>query len=180
MAYNKGLNPVTGRGGQTIDALKMRSAGYDTYIDGVGNNTGAIEKPFHKIVVTADGTGNILEAAIPAGTKELFCQLEVAAGVTASAAQIRIGNNVLMASVANVIITTDKHFWSPRIASFTDGVKIYRYIEVGAPSVGSVINATVQGATRYAEVAEIGTISFILTTVDVNYTEGDTLTIFYR
>lgn len=180
MAYNKGLNPVTGRGGQTIDALKTRSAGYDGYIKGVSNNTGAIEKPFRKIVVTADGTGNTLTANIPDGTREVYCQLEVAAGTTASNGQIRVGNNVLMASVANVVITTDKHFWSPRIASFTDGKKIYRYLEVGAPSIFDTINASVQGATRYIELDEIGTISFILSTANVNYTEGDTLTIFYR
>lgn len=174
------LSKITGLGKQTIEALKAAVLSHRVYIEDVFNNTGAIDRPFTKIVVTADGTGNVLSAAIPDGTKELFCQLEVEAGATTSAGQIRIGDNVLMASVASVVITTDKHVWAPRIASFTDGEKTYRYLEVGAPSVPSVANATMQGATRYVDVDEIGTISFILSTANVNYTEGDTLTIFYR
>lgn len=180
MAYNKGLNLVTGRGGQTIDVLKTRSAGYDAYIDGVVKNTGAIDKSFSKVVVIADGTSNTLTANIPDGTRELYCQLEVAAGATTSSGQIFVGNNIQIMSAANVIITSDKHFWSPRLLSFTDGEKIYRYSEYCLPSTFSALNASLQGSTRYIELNEIGTISFILTTANVNYTEGDTLTIFYR
>ena len=99
MAYNKGLNLVTGTGRQTIDGLKNRVLSHDVAIEGLND---MITGDYQTVTTTLTNEASRIDVSVPDNAKWLFMELIVPAGSVASSATVRCVENGTLYDITRI------------------------------------------------------------------------------